>query len=561
MKSFDGKPNTEVAAISGAKFRASENRLQVIVLAFRPTFPHAITPHHPVWGKVFQNFESDSPMFYRLVSKDRKVRVTELAQMEDYTEVEKSAAVGNDRLSTSSGRFEEDSLRVYLRHMGKREVLSRADELHLACELQSERKRLCLSLLANHDVYREVVATLRGILQRRVRLDRFLDVAVADVEEKDKLRRAIEATLKRLTRIDELNDEDIQIALNNQYHLGLRRRAWQRIVFRKYRAGELILRLKPRIAHLIGHLETAERRYRRMKWLQFRMRNLAANTPSAREEKRHLKRMCLEMKDTVHTQGRRLRMCHYHLASFNSLQRKLVASHLRFVVSVAKQFRGHGLSLLDLIQEGNLGLLRATEKFDPQRGFRLTTYAEWWIRQSIQSALNRSLNNIRVPHSLITPLKQIKIKVASLIQIYGREPSVEEVAESMGISTDRVQVLKRFASRTLSLDQPIADDDSVLLIDMIEDREHSNQQPMTPELRSKISEVMEVLNPRERDILCLRFGLGDGKQRTLTEIGKEYSLSRERIRQIETKAVQKLRRPDCRNALAELMGGDFDPDH
>lgn len=499
-------------------------------------------------------------MFYRLVSKEHHVRVTELAQMEDYTEVEQSTVVGKDRLSPNSGRFEEDSLRVYLKHMGSREVITRSEELQLACELQGERKRLCLTLLANHDIYCEIVRGLRGIIDRKIRLDRFLDVAVSDVQEKQKLRPAIAATLVRLDKIDEQNQADIQIALNGQYHLGMRRRAWQRIVFRRYRAGELILRLKPRTSQLIRHLDKAERRSRRLKWLHFKIRSTGRRGLNAAPLKREMKQLCLGALDTVHTHERRLRMCHYHLARFSSLQRKLVASHLRFVVSVAKQFRGHGLSLLDLIQEGNVGLLRATEKFDPQRGFRLTTYAEWWIRQSIQSALNRTQNHIRVPHSLITPLRQIKIKMASLIQIYGREPSVEELAESMEISVDRVHILKRFANKTLSLDQPVAEDDSVLLIDLIEDREHSTQQALTPELRSKIAEVMQVLNPREREILQLRFGLDDGKQRTLTEIGNEFSLSRERIRQIETKAVQKLRRSECRNALAELMGDDFDPD-
>lgn len=450
--------------------------------------------------------------------------------------------------------FEEDSLRVYLRHMGAREVLSRSDELQLACRLQDSRKRLHLSLLAHRDVYTSVVDSLRRIHESRLRLDRFLDVAVANVEEKRRLRNQIGTTLAELDGLDKENLSDFRIVMNRKIASRTRRRAWQQIVFRRYRAGELILRLKPRTSQIVSLLPRAEARTRRMRWLHtiVHRRSSERHSSAVRPYLQQLKQQSFASLDSVKTLERRLRITHFHLLQFNSLRRKLAASHLRFVVSVAKQFRGRGMSMLDLIQEGNLGLLKATEKFDPKMGYRLTTYAEWWIRQAIQSALHRSYGSIRVPHSLLSPLRQIKISVASLVQLYGREPTQEEVAESMGVSTDRVQVLEQFGNKTLSLSQPIADDEGILLMDLIPNRD-TNVAPLNDAIKSKIEQVMQVLNPREREILRLRFGFDGGKRKTLTEIGRVYSLSRERIRQIESKAVKKLQRPDCRNQLADLV--------
>lgn len=522
-------------------------------------------------------FKRDNPRRTFNLATEEELRVEEAVRKEEDAEEqglphdsmandelldESDAAAVAAALEESKSKRIDDPIRMYLTQMGTIPLLTREEEIRLAKKIETTRmifRRLVLeSDLAAH----ESCNVLQQVHNGELPFDRTMRISTAEENAKEKVARRIpinRASVQLLHAENEQDWETIEDGANERQAAAARERMQRRRRKMATLLEECCLRTA-RIQPLMRRLQSI---LHKLDELQ-RELNLAERYPdrvhpddheAMQDEIRGIRSLVLETPDELRA---RLLCIETVFEEYEQAKRDLSGGNLRLVVSIAKKYRNRGLSFLDIIQEGNTGLMRAVDKYEYMRGYKFSTYATWWIRQAITRAIADHARTIRVPVHMIETMSKLRTIQKRLLQIMGREPTIEELAEQAGMPVDETRRVMKISRHPISLDRPVGESEDSQFGDFIEDeRQEAPSASATSEmLRSRINDVLKTLTYREREILKLRYGIGDGYTYTLEEVGRIFKVTRERVRQVESKAIRKLQHPVRRRRLASFVHTD-----
>ncbi len=455
-----------------------------------------------------------------------------------------------------SDSWSDDPVRMYLTQMGEIPLLTRQEEIRLARKIEITRRKFRAKLLECDYVMQMAYKTLKRVHEGELPFDRTVQVSVTDRLEKEQILGRIPHNLRTLDVLLVRNRHDYRVALGRSFNKKKRREAWKHLSRRRRRAVRLVEELGLRtqkMEQLIPVLEEFSNRVHQLRD-KFRAAKRDRKLSTEREQwVREYRNILVAVQETPTSLANRVKYLKDVYADYQQAKRELSEGNLRLVVSIAKKYRNRGLSFLDLIQEGNAGLMRAVDKFEYRRGFKFCTYATWWIRQAITRAVADQSRTIRIPVHMVETMSRVRNVSRQLLQEKGREATLEEVANRAETSVDEARRVLAMSRYPISLDRPVGNSEDSHFGDLLPDgtAESPAQGASQEMLRSRIDRVLKTLSYREREIIKLRYGLGDGYSYTLEEVGHIFKVTRERIRQIEAKAVRKLQQP---SRSQELVG-------
>ncbi len=446
----------------------------------------------------------------------------------------------------------DDPIRMYLTQMGTIPLLTREEEIRLAKKIELTRmifRRRCLEC---EYIVQQAVDTLRLVHRGELPFDRTMRISTAESNAKEKIARRIPANLATIEKLLELNRADWQrleearAACKPRVAQELRRR----IDSRRRRLAALTEELSLRTGRIIPLMRKLRSIAKKMADLQKELAKAQKHPDRVdpedaavmREEIAGLRALVLEEPEDLEKRVKQLGTVFWE---YEQAKRDLSGGNLRLVVSIAKKYRNRGLSFLDIIQEGNTGLMRAVDKYEYKRGYKFSTYATWWIRQAITRAIADHARTIRIPVHMIETMSKLRNIQKQILQATGREPTIEELAVAAGMSVSESRRVMKISRHPVSLDRPVGESEDSYFGDFIEDERQGPPAEAAAQdmLKRRIEAVLKTLTYREREIIKLRYGIGDGYTYTLEEVGRIFKVTRERVRQVEAKAIRKLQHP------------------
>ncbi|MEZ6145600.1 MAG: RNA polymerase sigma factor RpoD [Planctomycetaceae bacterium] len=460
----------------------------------------------------------------------------------------KAKSKPRDLTDGETGRRIDDPIRMYLTQMGEIPLLTRAEEISLSKTIEITRKRFRRQLLESDYAMRTAIDLLTKVHNGELPFDRTIKVSVTEGLEKEQILGRMPHNLKTLEHLQQLNNADFEVYQDPASSDTQRQAAMDAITERRRKMVTLVEEMSLRTQRMQPIMKKLEQISDRMSHLQREIQRVS-RLKAGKDERANLQRelndlMCTTL-ETPQSLRARMKEIKARFDGYERAMKDLSGGNLRLVVSIAKKYRNRGLSFLDLIQEGNTGLMRAVDKYEYRRGYKFSTYATWWIRQAITRAIADQARTIRIPVHMIETMSRLRRISKELVQQLGREPTMEETAAAAGVSLEETQRVLKISRHPISLDRPIGEGEDSYFGDFIEDNRGDNPVSAAAQemLKDKIDHVLKTLTYREREIIKLRYGLGDGYTYTLEEVGRIFRVTRERVRQIEAKAVRKLQHP------------------
>ena len=486
----------------------------------------------------------------------------ELSEAEILSEAAAKRALA-EALAESSGKRIDDPVRMYLTQMGEISLLTREEEIRLAKKIETTRFIFRRKILENDYCVKTAVETLEMVDAGELPFDRTMKISTAEDDAKGKIAARIPVNLVTIKRLLELNRED----WDQTYAVGpgkadLQALA-QRLKARRRKMATLIEELSLRTSRIQPMLKKLRSICDKMHKLRRDLVDVEKHPDRfdpedimvMREELEGLRALVLCEPDDFEAFVTDLEEV---FEEYEQAKRDLSGGNLRLVVSIAKKYRNRGLSFLDIIQEGNTGLMRAVDKYEYKRGYKFSTYATWWIRQAITRAIADHARTIRIPVHMIETMSKLRNVQKNLLQALGREPTMEEIAEAADMPVAETRRVMKISRHPISLDRPVGESEDSYFGDFIEDdhAENPTDSATSEMLSQRIEQVLKTLTYREREIVKLRYGIGDGYTYTLEEVGRIFKVTRERVRQVEAKAIRKLQHPVRARKLQGFIDGN-----